>query len=130
MYYYLFYKFYKIAKTLKSTSLTEMKAGVVVMALETWFLFSLFNYYDLLKGQDSRREFFSFQILLPCLVILTIKWVAFVRDDTWKAYFKEFDLWSKEKNRRGTWIVLLIVALLFANLVFSGYLRSPSKFRW
>jgi len=130
MYYYLFYKFYKLTGALKSRFLNKMKAGLMIMTLEIWLVFTLINYYDFFLHQHNRLVFFSLKILLPVSAILIIKWFAFIRDNTWKYYIQKFDSWPKDKNAKGTWLVTGLVVFVIANFIFSHYIRSPSQFRW
>jgi hypothetical protein len=130
MYYYLFYKLYKFNEAVDSTFSNKMKAEIMIVALEIWLLFTLFNYGDFLFHEHNKLAFFSFKILFPLSAILAIKWFAFIRDNTWKHYIEEFDNWPKDKNKRGTWIVTGLVIFIIANFIFSHYIRSPSEFRW
>jgi purine-cytosine permease-like protein len=128
MYYYLFYKFYKLFKAITFTrSLYDMKAVIVVMSLELWIILSLYNYYAVLSNQYGQFEILSFKILVPCIIIIIIKWFAFWRNDDWKGYVNKFDQWPKERNIQGTWIVVAIVLFVSANLAFSFYLNPPSN---
>ena len=125
LYYYLFYKFYQFFKALESTALLKAKAAIILMALEIWLLFSINNYFEFFFYHHSKLNFFSFRILIPLSIVIIIKWVAFIKDDRWKNYFKEFDQWPKEKNKIGSWIVFFIVILCFANFIFSYFLNPP-----
>lgn len=126
MYYYLFYKFYKLFKAITYTkALYDMKAVTLVMSLELWIILSLYNYYAVLVNQRGQFEILSFKILVPCVIIIIIKWFAFWRNDDWKGYVNKFDQWPKKKNMVGTWIVIGVVLFIAANLVFSFYLNPP-----
>jgi hypothetical protein len=132
MYYYLFYKFYKLFEAFKTTRwLTDFKAGIVIAVLEIWLLFSVYSYIDVINGKRTEYDLISLKVILPSAIIFLIKWFAFVKDDSWKDYVKEFDEWPKEKNRKGTWVVVSIVLFVMGNLVFSLYLNPPpGGLRW
>ena len=44
---------------------------------------------------------------------------AFIMNDNWKHYIKEFDKLPRYKNIIGTWVVIIIVAFILVNAVIS-----------
>lgn len=123
-YYYLFYKFYKMSEAAPSRWLSDWKAGIVIIALETWLLLSLIIYYNVFIDRYFNLTATSPVIILSSIAILLGNYFAFVHTDEWKAYVKEFDALPKKKNQIGSLIVFAIVVLVIANLVFSFYLMS------
>jgi len=126
MYYYLFYKYYKLFEAFKPKQWTpDISAITLLMSLEIWIFFAANNYYDILSHQHGTLVFFSFRILIPFIIILLIKWLAFWRNDRWKNYIHKFDQLPEETNQTGTSIVTFITIFIFANLIFSFYLNPP-----
>ena len=125
LYYYWFYKYYKL---LNSSFLTrensKTKAGFTITGLEIWFLFSLYNYYQIIIGRrDINLSLLSVKVLVPLSLIVFIKWLAFIRDDKWKGYVYEFDQWPKERNLKGSWIVFGVTVFIIANFIISNSLN-------
>jgi hypothetical protein len=104
--------------------LSDWKAGIVIIALETWLLLSLIIYYNVFIDRYFNLTATSPVIILSSIAILLGNYFAFVHTDEWKAYVKEFDALPKKKNQIGSLIVFAIVVLVIANLVFSFYLMS------
>ena len=126
IYYYLFYKFYKLFAAFKPKIWpADMSAVTVVLSLEICILFSLSNYYDVFIKRQEDLEFLSLKILIPFILILAIKWLAFWRNDKWKDYVSKFDQWSENENSRGTQAVVLLTIIIIANLILSFYLNPP-----
>jgi len=123
-YYYLFYKFYKVAMTGAVKSFSAFYAGVGIMALEIWFLLSLYNYYSVFINRHATLELVSFKVIFSFMLILIINYLSFTNSTKWKDYLTEFDQWPKNKNILGTWIVIMVVAFILFNLIFSFYLTS------
>lgn len=132
-YYYLFYSFYRFwEKASYPKFLSDMKAGICIMALEIWFLLSLGVYYTIITKDVTDLSLKTPIVFVPFLIIVLIKYFAFVHTNVWKDYVKEFDKLPKEQNRKGSWIVFAIVVFVISNLVFSFYLMSQidwSKYR-
>ncbi len=120
-YYYIFYKLYKFIEWSPSIYSSYSGAVSLLMLLEIWTLFSINNYWDVFIGKHGTLTFISFKVLFPITILLLLKWIAFWKDDKWKAYVKEFEQLPKRKNIKGSWIVAFITLLCFANFVFSFY---------
>jgi len=127
-YYYFFYKIYRsieyTSKSFGGESLMSSKAGLVMLALEAWGLFSAVNYYTV-----CTKRYIEFTISMPIVyipVIILFAFNVFTLDykDNWKKYNSEFANYSKRKNRIGGWIVFGIILLIISNLIFSFYLMS------
>ena len=127
MYYYLFYKFYKFAKWSPSIFSSDTVATILVASLELWAIFSLNNYYDIIRGKHSELSFLSFKGIIPILIILSTKFYYFGSNNKWKPYFNEYERWPKEKNIRGTWIVVGLTIFIFLNLGLSSYFNPPTR---
>jgi uncharacterized membrane protein YukC len=125
-YYYLFYKFYKMSEAAPSRWMSDWKAGIVIIALEIFLLYSLVNYYNVFV--DKFFDFGKGSVISTVLIVCLLNYLLFVHTDKWKDYVKEFDQLPKKKNRIGSWIVFGIVLFVVANLIFSFYLMS--KIDW
>ena len=122
MYYYFFYKIYSLMEYFQSKGAGNKFRAIILMTfVEGWLLFAIYNYWDVFFQQRTTIQFFSFKSV-PFLIIVLLKWFAFIRNDRWKVYEQQFDRWPKAKNLKGTYIVIGIVILIFGNLIFSGYL--------
>jgi hypothetical protein len=121
-YYYLFYKIYSLMEFFKSNGIgNKFRSIILISFLEMWLVFGLYNYWDLITNQHSIITLFSIRSV-PFIFIFILKWVAFIRNDTWKDYKKEFDDWPKEKNSKGSTIVIFITVLIVLNSIISTYL--------
>ena len=123
-YYYLFYKLYKSMKASAYTWLSDLRAGIVIVILETQLLFIIGNYYSALAKKIIKITIYDPIVYLPILAIFTINYVMFIHTDRWKKYVVEFDKLPKRTNRIGSWIVFGLIAFVELNLFFSLYLIS------
>ena len=122
MYYYFFYKIYNFIKYFKSKGFGNKFRAIILMAfIEGWLLFAIYNYIDVFFKQRTIIQFFSFKSI-PFIIIVLLKWFAFIRNDRWKVYEQQFDQWPRAKNIQGTYVVLGVVTFVFGNLILSGYL--------
>ena len=78
-------------------SLSSFYAGVAMMALEFWFLLSLFNYYHIYYNRYATLEFKSFKVIFVFLLILIINYLSFNYSNQWKVYVGEFDQLPRKK---------------------------------
>ncbi len=101
-YYYLFYKFYKMSEAAPSRWLSDWKAGVVILVLELWFIYSMFNYYSVLI--DKYFEPTKIVYIIIAVMLAAFNYFAFVHTDTWKEYVKEFDALPKEIINQQTFL--------------------------
>jgi len=122
-YYYLFYKFYKLGEMSPSIFPSDFVAAVVILWLELFFLSSFVFYYRDFVDPNHKWELVSFQTLVPLIVLIVIKFFAFINDTKWKTYFKKFDKFSQEKNDNGTAIVGGIVIIVVTNFVVAASLK-------
>jgi hypothetical protein len=126
-YYYFFYKLYKFFLNGPSNWLSDWKAGISMLALEIWLGISIVGYISIaLKKDIFPNDRFHFSIIAPFVLLVAIKYIFFLHDDTWKEYAQMFDRWPKRKNRAGTIVVWGIVLLIVANLIFMYYLMSKT----
>jgi len=122
MYYYFFYKIYSLMEYFKSHGFGNKFRAIILMTfIEGWLLFAIYNYLDVFFHHRTTIQLFSFKSV-PFIIIVLLKWFAFIRNDEWKAYEQEFDQWPQAQNLKGTYIVTVIVIFIFGNLIFSGYL--------
>lgn len=129
MYYYFFYKIHKFIDYLSEKAggsfWSDYKAGLAIIALEIWLLFSFINYGTVfLEWSIAFDEIWYVAI---AGTICAINFYFFIYSDKWKDYFQEFEKFPKRQNMKGTWIVILITLLITGNLIFSFYLLSKSK---
>lgn len=133
-YYYFYYKWYRLIEY-TSTELggafwTDFKAGIAIIALQIWFIVSLFNYYNIFIDRYinfSKNTYITIGLIIAFLNTLSLSFVIF-----WKEYFKSFDELPQKVNKKGSWIVFGISAFIVLNLVFSFYLMMQidwSKYR-
>jgi len=127
-YYYFFYKIYRsIEYTSKLTGgefLTVNKASLVMLALETWGLFSLANYYAVYKKISTELNISMPIIYIPAVILFAFNYIAIHYKDRWKQYNTEFASYSEKKSRIGGWIVFGIIVIIISNLAYSFYLMS------
>jgi len=127
IYYYIFYKIYKLMEMFKSGAPgNKFRAIMLLTFLEMWFLFSINNYWDVALKQHSTIQLFSFKSI-PFIIIILIKWFAFIRNDRWEDYVQEFDQWPNERNKTGTWVVLGLSVLIICSSIISTYLYSNTN---
>lgn len=123
-YYYLFYKLYKVAMTGAIKSLSGFYASAGLLALEIWFLFSLYNYYAVYFNRYASLELNSVKVIVPLIVLVAINYFTISYRDIGKKHIEEFEQWPKKRNTIGSIIVSAIVLLVIGSLVFSFYLMS------
>ncbi|QKJ31280.1 hypothetical protein HQ865_16445 [Mucilaginibacter mali] len=123
-YYYLFYKFYKFGEASPSLFPNDLTAAFAIDWLEALLLASIGFYLMPLTGRNGHLSVFSFQVLLPLLVIFLINHFAFIHDKRWKKYIDEFDRFPQKKNNKGTWFVIGIIAFIIINFGFSVYVMK------
>jgi hypothetical protein len=135
-YYYFFYKIFRsIEYTSRLTGgefFTFHKAGLVMLALETWLLFSLGAYYKIYTQTSIQLSFSMPIIYIPAIILFAFNYFSLDYKSKWKKYNSEFDNYSKKKNRIGGFIVYGIIVLIISNLIYSFYLMSLvdwSKYR-
>lgn len=116
-YFYLFYKFYKFTEWANTVFPHDMAAAAAIAILEVLLIVSLKFYY--IEYVDSKNELTPLQMILAGVVIVLTNTFTFIIDDKWKHYIKEFDKLPRYKNIIGTWVVILIVALILVNAVIS-----------
>lgn len=124
LYYYFFYKIYK---SIQYTSapfgdfLNGFKAGVVMIVLQLWTVFSLINYYSVITGSKVELSVSKPIMYIPLIIILGFNYYTLDYSNIWKSYNNKFDQLTKRKNIIGSWIVLSIVIIVIANFIFSFY---------
>jgi len=129
-YYYLFYKFYKMSEAAPSRWLSDWKAGIVIVVLEIWLFMGVVTYYNIFVDRCFHLE--KNYATVTTLIIVIFNYFVFTHNDIWKDYVKEFDSLPREINRRGSWIVWLVVLFIIAFVIFAFYLKSQidwSKYR-
>jgi hypothetical protein len=120
MYYYLFYKFYKITVTGAFPSLGKFYAEIFIMTLELFLLLSLFAFYNVFIDRYAKLELISVKTIVTNLVIL-IGNFRFFSGDEWWDIVAEFDKWPPQKNKKGSFIVALLVLGIAASFILSFY---------
>jgi hypothetical protein len=112
--------------------LSGFYAEVIIMSMEFFLLLSLFIFYNVFINRYATLELVSGKVIIPGLAISLINRYIFYREEICKSYVEEFDHWPVEKNRKGTIIVIVSVAIVASMLIFSFYLMSLvdwSKYR-
>jgi len=112
-YFYLFYKFYKFTDWAHTMFPHDMAATAAIAMLEVLFILSLKFYY--IEYINPKNELTPLQMILAGIVIVAINSFAFIMNDNWKHYFKEFDKLPRYKNIIGTWVVILIVVFILVS---------------
>lgn len=135
-YYYFFYKIYHsiwyTSNAFGGESLISYKAGLVMLALEAWILFSFVAYYRICTKISMQLSITMPIVYIPLILVFAFNYFTIHYKDNWKKYNFEFDNYSKRKNRIGGWIVFGIVILVISNFAYSLYLMSLidwSKYR-
>ncbi|MEC5173871.1 hypothetical protein [Chryseobacterium nepalense] len=126
-YYYFFYKIYKsieyTSELVGGAFWTDFKAGLVIGALEIWFLISIGIYLVLITNKNIAELTLTQPIVfIPLIIILLLNYFSFIHTDKWKEYNNEFDQLSIKKNKIGGKIVWCTVVFIIINLFFSYYL--------
>jgi len=117
-YFYLFYKFYKFGSR-SGPFPNDFSAAVLISIIEVLILSILKFYYIGFINQNGTIELLSIETIVPLVAIFLINYFAFVNNDKWKEYVKEFDKLPRYKNILGTWIVVIIIAFILVNVVIS-----------
>lgn len=124
IYDYFFYKLYKFFEAAPSKWWSDWKAGGAMLVLEILTFISILNYYTVITKANFSDDFLFkvAMIIVACLVV--VKYFAILHKDRWKSVVEKFDGYRRNQNILGTWIVLMVILLLIANVVFSFYLMS------
>lgn len=135
-YYYFFYRIYRSIEYTSELSggkfLTEYKAGLVMLALETWILLSLGAYYVIYTKNFIELTISMPIVYIPAVIVYAFNYLTIHYKDRWNKYNVEFANYSKRKNRIGGWIVFGIILLIISNLIYAFYLMGEvdwSKYR-
>jgi hypothetical protein len=112
-YFYLFYKFYRFTDWAHTVFPHDMAATAAIAILEMVFIVSLKFYY--IEYINPKNELTPLQMIVLGIVVFLVNTIAFIMNDNWKHYFKEFDKLPRYKNIIGTWVVILIVAFILVS---------------
>lgn len=121
-YFYLFYKFYKFGEWSPSVFPSDWTATVAMGMLEMVFIASLKFYY--IEYINPKNELTPLQVIVSGIVVFLGNAIAFIINDNWKHYIKEFDKLPRYKNIIGTWVVIIIVAFILVNAAISFKVMS------
>ena len=132
-FYYAFYKTWlKIDNAFGATGLfpTDKKAGLCMFAVEVWLGFSIVGYIGHLFNIHVHIS--KFMALVPFVILFIINWFIFEKNDKWKNYVHEFNKWPKEKNRKGFWIVRIIILVIAISFFYIVHLLNPAvdQLKW
>ncbi len=123
-YYYLFYKLYKFGEWSPSIFQSDFTATFAIVCLEVLFLGSLKFYYFNFVDHNDTFVLISFQTIIPLTAIILINYFAFINDNTWKKYVKEFDRLPKKKNLIGTWLIIGIILFVIVNFALAVHIMG------
>lgn len=125
---YFFYKLYKFFEAAPSKWWSDWKAGGLMLVLEILTFISILNYYTVITKADFSDDFLFMTAMIIVAVLVVLKYFTILHKDRWRAIIKKFDGYKKSQNILGTWLVLIVVVFLIANVAFSFYLMS--KIDW
>ncbi|UKB85399.1 hypothetical protein LF887_07190 [Chryseobacterium sp. MEBOG06] len=119
-YYCFYYVLYKYSQS--SAFPNYFTASILLGILEILVINSFINYYDIFN--PSKLGIFESKVfwILIVFILVLLDYLIFHYKDQWKYIIKEFDSFSKEKNRTNKWIVYSISASIIINFIFSFYL--------
>lgn len=121
-YYYLFYKLYNFWEKISFPKFwSDFKAGISIIVIEIWLMFSIINYYSLYNNVKLNVSLKSPNILLPILLIISTNIYFFNIRDNWKTYNEQFDNLPKWKNILGGIVIWIIIVLIIASYFLSSY---------
>ncbi|RUT68552.1 hypothetical protein D0817_20725 [Flavobacterium cupreum] len=127
-YYYFFYKIYRsieyTSKSFGGETLISSKAGLVMLALEAWVLFSFVAYYRIYTKTSMQLSISMPIVYIPLILLFVFNYFTLDYKGKWKQYNTEFANYSKKKNRIAGWIVFGIILLIISNLIYALYLMS------
>jgi uncharacterized membrane protein YidH (DUF202 family) len=128
-YYYFFYKIHKAMIWTSSPFgdfLSWFRAGLAIIALEFWIVFTVQNYYHIINNINPKS---SSDLLLYFVgfIIIIFNYITLDRNNVWKHYNLEFDNLPKKKNLIGGIIVWSIIAFITINFFVSIH-YSQKKF--
>lgn len=132
MFYYLFYLFYTATTKLSPTSPSNKTRAIALMSyLEAFFFFSFSTYYAAwLEFKNENAGSPVLEIGLAGLCVIIINWLAFSRNDNWRAFVAKFSEWSKEKKVSANWwsfaIIMAVVINFIASCVLFEYYRPTT----
>lgn len=121
-YYYIFYVFYRLSERAPAKFWSEWKAGLIVLALELWCMYSLLNYYNFFVDNsfEPSREL----LILIGILVAGINFVSFIYGNEWKIFVKEFTSYPSKRRKNLDLRVWLLCVFIISNLIFSFFLLS------
>ena len=126
-FYYKLFKFWEVASIPKF--LSDWKASLTLDVLEIMIALSGICYYTIISKKWI--DFGDNKILVFVYIVLIAvpNHFFFNYNNRWKSFESEFDKWSKEKNAKGTIVVICIVVVVVLNLILSFYLLGKNRHR-
>jgi hypothetical protein len=125
-YYYLFYRFYLFCEMPPFVGDSDWKAAGFMTILETLAFFTGCFYYKIYFNRSASMEIDSPFFIIPIGTMLIVKYLAFLRNDTWVDYYEIFENWPEEKNRKGGAIVLSVILTILIGFSSAIYLFSKN----
>ncbi len=117
-YYYLFFKLYRFSADSSSNWLSDWKASLALDVLLLFMFSSLVNFYKVFLNPNSHLGEDNL-LLVVVLVISVINYFIFHHKGQWKEIVIEFDRFSEQKNKIGSWFVLIFVILVIIIFILS-----------
>jgi hypothetical protein len=112
LYQYFFYKLYRFYESSTySKWWSEWKAYVTMLTLSIWLYCAIeasYHYFFNVPMVSSDTSI-DLKTVVFGLIIGVLNWLLFEYKDKWKIIVKDFDKLSKQKNRIGSIIVLVII---------------------
>lgn len=125
MYEYVFYKIYKASYDDQYPKWSEWRAGVILVILEIWFIFSLIVYYKVfINRYFNLPDNAIVWGLLGAITLGLLLYYSFWSKDKYKEIVTRYDAWPKRKNVIGTVIVWVIIFAIVTSLILAFYFMS------
>jgi len=119
-YYYLFYKLFRFWSLNSNLFMSaEFRAQIVMIWLEVALVVSVQSYICILTHHRFRLTIWHPLMLIPFVIIITLKLYLFTFSDRWRVYNERFNKWTRRQNIIGGIIVYSVILLIIGNLFFS-----------
>ena len=124
IYYYIFYKVHNAIKNIQPKRAgNKFKAIMMISFFEFWLITPFYIYSNIFLSERNTIHLFSFASV-PFIIIVLIKWFAFIRNDTWQYYEQKFDQWPPAKNLIGSYAVTGLILFIILHVGLAAYLAS------
>lgn len=119
-YCYLFYKLYKFWEAVSVPRFwSDAKAVLILAVLQELTALSLIMYYKTYINQNTHLFAEKWIYILTCALCFFPNFFFFYYNDYWKQIVHQYDKWPESKNKRGSVLVGVFIAVIIGNFIIA-----------